>query len=40
MKTVQTKVNCKVRDVDYDIMCNGKHEDEAMEIKYDGETSR
>ena len=33
------KVNCKVRDVDYKIMGNGKHEDEAKEIKYGGETS-
>ena len=34
------KVKCKVRDVDCEIMCSGKHEDEEKEIKYGGEISR
>ena len=35
-----TKVNCKMREVSYEIICDGKHEDKTEEIKYGGETSR
>ena len=29
-----------MREVDYEIMCNGRHEEKTEEIKYGGETSR